>query len=100
MHVGEWLRLLRTLLDEVSMVDSRAGPSAAAVLHQIWDTAGLPFRAGLAFWRPYERLSAPCQEAMLHAAATAVQLAADGAIIPLGSLGSALQPAAHRHVQL
>jgi transposase InsO family protein len=43
-HVGAWLRLLRTLLDEVSMVDSRAGPSAAAVLHQIWDTAGLPFR--------------------------------------------------------
>ncbi|MGV9309831.1 MULTISPECIES: TniQ family protein [unclassified Nonomuraea] len=96
-HVGEWLRLLRTLLDEVSMVDSRAGPGAAAVLHQIWDAAGLPFRAGLSFWRPYERLSAPYQEAMLHAAATAVQLAADGTIIPGGTLGPALQPAAHRN---
>ncbi|MEU7835693.1 MULTISPECIES: TniQ family protein [unclassified Nonomuraea] len=94
-HVGEWLRLLRTLLDEVSMVDSRAGPSAAAVLHQIWDTAGLPFRAGLAFWRPYERLSPPRQEAMLHAAATAVQLAADGTITPGGTLGSVLRPAPH-----
>jgi hypothetical protein len=27
-HVGVWLRLLRTLLDELSMVDSRAGPAA------------------------------------------------------------------------
>ncbi|MFD0480439.1 TniQ family protein [Nonomuraea thailandensis] len=26
-HVGEWLRLLRTLLDEASMVDSRAAPT-------------------------------------------------------------------------
>jgi hypothetical protein len=95
-HVGEWLRLLRTLLDEVSMVDSRAGPDSAALLHQIWDTAGLPFRAGLSFWRPYERLSPPRQEAMLHAAATAVQLAANGTIIPCGTLGSALQPAPQR----
>jgi hypothetical protein len=95
-HVGEWLRLLRTLLDEVSMVDSRAGPGSAALLHQIWDTADLPFRAGLSFWRPYERLSPARQEAMLQAAATAVQLAADGRIIPGGTLGPALQPAPQR----
>ncbi|MEV0386041.1 TniQ family protein [Nonomuraea sp. NPDC050643] len=95
-HVGEWLRLLRTLLDEVSMVASRAGPGSATMLHQIWDTADLPFRAGLILWRPYERLSPAHQEAMLHAAATAVQLAADGRIIPGGTLGAALQPASHR----
>jgi hypothetical protein len=95
LHVGKWLRLLRTLLDEVSMVDSRAGPGAAAVLHQIWDTAGLPLRARLSFWRPYERLSPPRQEAMLHAAATAAQLAADGAITPGGTLGSVSRPAPH-----
>ncbi|MEV5561203.1 TniQ family protein [Nonomuraea wenchangensis] len=97
-HVGVWLRLLRTLLDEVSMVDSRAGPGSAALLHQIWDAADLPFRAGLSFWRPYERLSPSRQEAMLQAAATAVQLAVDGRIIPCGTLGSALRPAPHRHV--
>jgi hypothetical protein len=66
------------------MVDSRAGPDSAALLHQIWDAADLPFRAGLAFWRPYERLSAPRQEAMLHGAATAVQLAMGGTITQLG----------------
>ncbi|WP_127933352.1 TniQ family protein [Nonomuraea polychroma] len=81
-HVGEWLRLLRTLLDEVSMVASRAGPGSAAMLHQVWDAVDLPFRAGLNLWRPYERLSPSRQEAMLQAAATAVQLAADGRIIP------------------
>lgn len=97
-HVGEWLRLLRTLLDELSMVDSRAGPGLAALLHQIWDDANLPFRAALAFWQPCERLSPSRQEAMLQAAATAVQLAADGRIIPCGTPGSVLRPAPHRHV--
>ncbi len=95
-HVGEWLRLLRTLLDEVSMVASRAGPGSAALLHQVWDAADLPFRAGLNLWRPYERLSPAHQEAMLQAAATAVQLAANGRIIPGGTLGPALQPAPYR----
>ncbi|MGI5284723.1 hypothetical protein ACQEVF_15485 [Nonomuraea polychroma] len=97
-HVGAWLRLLRTLLDEVSIVASRAGPGSAALLHQVWETAELPFRAGLSFWRPYERLSPSRQEAMLQAAATAVQLAADGRIMPGGTLGPALQPAPHRHI--
>ncbi|MFD0480438.1 hypothetical protein ACFQ0B_79160 [Nonomuraea thailandensis] len=68
------------------------------MLHQIWDTADLPVRAGLILWRPYERLSPARQEAMLHAAATAVQLAADGRIIPCGTLGAALGPAPHRHM--
>ncbi|WP_246090507.1 hypothetical protein [Nonomuraea deserti] len=84
------------LLDEVSMVASRAGPGAAALLHQIWDAADLPFRAGLNLWRPYERLGPARQEAMLQAAATAVQLAANGRITPCGTLGSALQAASHR----
>ncbi|MFG1689434.1 hypothetical protein ACGFNP_55450 [Nonomuraea sp. NPDC049269] len=78
------------------MVASWAGPGSAAVLHQVWDAAGLPFRAGLSFWRPYERLSPACQEAMLQAAATAVQLAADGRIMPCGTLGPALHPATYR----
>ncbi|WP_214105338.1 hypothetical protein [Acrocarpospora catenulata] len=39
--------------------------------------------------------SPPPQEAMLQAAATAVQLAANGTIIPGGTLGPALQPAPH-----
>ncbi|MFG6198304.1 hypothetical protein [Nonomuraea sp. JJY05] len=55
----------------------------------------LPFRTGLPFWRPYERQSPYC-EAMLQTAATAVQPAANGRIIPGGTLGAALQPASHR----
>ncbi|MFB4271443.1 hypothetical protein [Nonomuraea sp. GTA35] len=51
---------------------------------------GLVIRGGPA-WRPYERLSPSRQEAMLHAAATAVHLAADGAITAPGTLGSVLR---------
>ncbi len=38
------------------------------------------------------------QEAMLHAAATALHLAADGKITARGRLGSAPQPPVHQHV--
>ena len=38
------------------------------------------------------------QEAILHAAATALQLAADGRITARGTLGSALQLPGHQHV--
>jgi len=38
------------------------------------------------------------QEAMLHAAATALQLVASGRITARGTLGSALKPAPYRHV--
>src|SRR6266536_6283703 len=38
------------------------------------------------------------QEAMMHGAATALQMAAAGQITARGTLGSAVQPAPHRHV--
>lgn len=40
-------------------------------------------------WRPYEHLNFDAQQLMLHAAATALQLAAVGDIIPCGAFGSA-----------
>ena len=52
----------------------------------------------MAIWKPYEQLDWDDQEAMLHAAAAALQLAADGQITARGVLGSALRPAPHRHV--
>ncbi|WP_157255229.1 TniQ family protein [Nonomuraea typhae] len=91
-HVGVWLRLLRTLLDEVSISTSRVRQHSTTALDLIWSTAGLPSRAGLNVWRPYERLDSERQEAMLEAAACALNLVQTGAIVARGTLGPLLIP--------
>jgi TniQ len=89
-HVGIWLRLLRTLLDEVSMATSRVGTRSAATLAKVWDATGHPARAGLNVWKPYEQLDSTHQRAMLEAAATALALAEAGTITVRGTLGPLL----------
>lgn len=97
-HVGVWLRLLRTLLDEVSTSTSRLTAASTTNLEKIWDTVGSPIRAGLKVWRPYEWLDAPRQEAMLTAAATALDLIRTGRVTARGSLGPLLTAPPHQHV--
>lgn len=97
-HAGVWFRLLRSLLNEVSLAASTVSAHGRATLEQVWEAAGRPERGGMAIWKPYEQLDWDDQEAMLHAAAAALQLAADGQITARGVLGSALRPAPHRHV--
>ncbi len=65
-HVGVWLRMLRTLLDEASISTSRVRQRSVTALEQIWDATGWSPRAGLNMWRPYEALGAQRQEAMLE----------------------------------
>jgi hypothetical protein len=64
----------RTLLNEVSLPGSRVRRCSAAALSQVWNVAESPPRAGLTTWRPYEALSPPRQEAMMKAAAFALDL--------------------------
>ncbi len=71
---------------------------ARTTLEQVWEATGPPECAGLNVWQPYERLDWDTQEAMLHAAATALQLAGEGRIAPRGRLGAAPRPAVHQHV--
>jgi hypothetical protein len=97
-HVGVWFRLLRTLLDEVSMSLSRVGVRSRVTLERIWQATGRPVRAGLSVWRPYEQLDWPLQEAMLHAVAVALHLAADRRITPQGTLGRALAEPPHERI--
>lgn len=97
-HVGVWFRLLRTLLDEVSLSTSQVRRRSAAALEQIWNTASRPPRAGLTAWRPYETLDITRQEAMLEAAATALDLIRTGKITAHGSVGPLLTPQPHQHV--
>jgi hypothetical protein len=97
-HVGVWLRLLRTLLDEVSMAASQVSARSAAVLAKVWAATGRPPRGGLTAWRPYERLGLPLQQAMLEAAAAALRMAAAGEITDRGTLACCLAPEPHREV--
>jgi hypothetical protein len=97
-HVGVWLRLLRTLLDEVSMAASRVSPRSAATLAAVWDATGRQARAGLKVWRPYERLDSQHQQAMLEAAATALTLAEVGEVTARGTLGPLLTREPHHDV--
>ncbi|MDA5284450.1 hypothetical protein [Streptomyces sp. Isolate_45] len=91
-HVGVWFRLLRSLLDEVSLAASTQNTHGKTVLQQIWQATGHPERAGLNVWRPCEQMREDHREAMWDAVATALRLAADGTIVALGRLGSAIQP--------
>ncbi|MCP2343181.1 hypothetical protein [Actinomadura rupiterrae] len=97
-HVGVWLRMLRTLLDEVSISTSKVRRRSATALELIWDTAGYPRRAGLKVWRPYESLDPLCQGWMLEAAATALHLIGTGQITAQGTLGHLLTIQPHQHV--
>lgn len=68
-HAGVWFRLLRSLLDEVSLRTASLTARSRSALERVWREAGRPQRGGLTVWRPYEALDWPVQEAMLHAAA-------------------------------
>jgi hypothetical protein len=94
-HAGVWFRLLRSLLDEVSLATSTQGAHGKGTLQSIWQATGHPERAGLNIWRPYEQMGEEVREVMLDAAATALQMAAGGLISARGSLGSALQAPPH-----
>jgi hypothetical protein len=89
-HVGVWLRLLRTLLEEVNTPTSTVRPSYRSNLHQVWQAIGRPPRAGQIRWRPYECLDWPTQQAMLHAAAAAIDLIETGRIPAAGTLAPLL----------
>jgi hypothetical protein len=93
-----WFRILRTLLDEVSIREGRLTRRGAATIARIWEATGRPPRGGLTVWRPYERLGPGLQQAMTEAAATALILAASGEIAPRGPLGRCLAPEPHREV--
>jgi hypothetical protein len=96
--VGIWFRLLRTLLDELSIAPSRVAVRSRTALHRIWQVTGRPVRAGLTVWRPFEQLDWPRQETMLEAAAVALHLVETGAITARGTLGPALAIEPHRPV--
>ncbi len=89
-HAAVWFRLLRTLLDELSLSTTGLSRASARTLNQVWQAAGLTPRAGIRIWAPYEHLSWPRQENLLTAAAVAVDLAAQRRLRPRGTLAEVL----------
>ncbi len=61
-HAGMWFRLLRSLLDEVSLCPPTQRAATRAMLERIWHATGRPERGGLTTWRPYEQLDWDTQE--------------------------------------
>ncbi|GAB2451998.1 TniQ family protein [Nocardia tengchongensis] len=97
-HAGVWFRLLRCLLDELSLSTNPLRKAPAHILAQVWEAAELPERAGMRMWQPYESLPWPRQEDLLTAAAVAVELVAAGRIHPRGVLGPLLRAPVHDSV--
>lgn len=83
-HAGVWFRLLRTLLDELSMPASLWG-SRARDLRAAWATCGHPVRGGQLQWRPFESSAWPIQTRLLEAAAGTIHLLETGAVTGRGA---------------
>lgn len=95
-HAAVWVRMLRAILDEVSLSASTLPKANCTTITRVWEATGHPYRAGLSVWRPYEHLPPATQTTMMDAAAAAVQLAAAGEIDPRGVLGPALREEPYR----
>ncbi|MGO1851564.1 MAG: TniQ family protein [Microbacterium gubbeenense] len=92
-HVGVWFRLLRTIIEEISIPFSKLRVRPRRSIELIWRTAGHPARAGIiGAARTYETLPWPQQEMYLEAAATAIHLIETGEIEARGTLGHLLTP--------
>lgn len=92
-HVGVWFRLLRTVIEELSIPLSQLRVRSRRAIELIWRTAGHPARAGIiGAARIYETLPWPQQEMYLEAAATAMHLVETGEIDARGTLGHLLTP--------
>jgi TniQ len=89
-HLGVWVRLLRTLLDEVNTPTSYLRSSARARVQRVWQAVDRRPRDGQTVWKPYEVLSWPAQQAMLHAAAAAMDLIEAGELAAPGTLRTVL----------
>lgn len=97
-HVGVWLRMLRTLLEELHAPISKIRPRSHHAIDLIWATAGYPRRAGGGRWKPFESLTWDRQRKTLHAAAIAIDLIETERITAYGTRGRLLLPEPEVHL--
>ncbi|HZG06652.1 MAG TPA: TniQ family protein [Streptomyces sp.] len=89
-HAAVWFRLLRSLLDEVSLAPGTCRRQARWTLERVWAATGRPPRGGVRMWQVFEDLQPEHRDAVWHAAATALQMAADGTITARGRLADTI----------
>lgn len=82
-HGGVWLRLLRTLLDELHIPASNTDALYVPIV-TIWESLGFAARCGETRWKPYEILPLSTQQLTLTAAATAIEQIENRTIAPPG----------------
>ena len=70
---GLWLRLLRTILDELNTTAATAG-DGSHVLKAVWRSVTLPVRLGARVAQPFEDMDFPRQVNFMNAAAEAIDL--------------------------
>jgi len=83
-HGGVWLRLLRTLLDELHIPVSPINSLYSKNIINLWTSLGLTPRGGQTRWRPYEVLPLKIQQQTLMAAATVIEKIEKGMITTPG----------------
>lgn len=90
-HAAVWLRLLRTVINEVGS-PLRYWTSRVPDLRHIWETAGHRVRAGQSMWKPYETSTWPVQAQTLEATAVAISLLHSGTVTGRGTSATLFTP--------
>jgi hypothetical protein len=77
-HVGVWLRSLRTLVDEMTRPSGMLRRGAYASVARIWRECGLAFHQGLGRLMPFEAMSPERRELVLTATSRAAHALISG----------------------
>jgi hypothetical protein len=77
MHGGVWLRMLRVLLEELSLPASLLPTQIRHLVESFWKEINLPFRYSLSRWRPFEEYKQESQYVLMHLASLIFKAACD-----------------------
>ena len=73
---GIWFRILRRIIHEIAIPPGRCSKKEGELIFKVWDASGLPLRAGIKIWQPFELFSYEVQYKYLIGAASACDLLA------------------------
>tara|TARA_R110002167_G_scaffold12746_2_gene53942 strand:- start:810 stop:1565 length:756 start_codon:yes stop_codon:yes gene_type:complete len=71
---GVWFRMLRRIIQELSIAPNKYKKNQRDILKKIWDKANLPIRAKIHKWSPFEYFDYSTQCSFLIASAAAINL--------------------------
>lgn len=77
MHGGIWLRILRNLLEELSLPSSAMPNKIRSLLGSFWEELDLSFRHSLSRWKPFEEYKHHQQYSLMHVASLIIESACE-----------------------